>query len=183
MDWPTFWTAFFASSGAALIAFGTTAWAYTRTRKAERHEAEERERQQRVAAIRAAAWADLTTAAARRWLPIGAAAPIRFVKAVAEFLVAEFTVEPAVVLWAEEQMKPFTAALRAAERGWLLPGDLRRRAHVVGVASEIATHLAGWERGAISAAWFAEHLSKEGKALLAESSPETGSRRWGFRRR
>lgn len=182
MDWPGFWTAFFGSSGAAFVAFGTTAWVYTRTRAAERRGADERGRQERVAAVRAAAWGGLTTAAARRWVPIGAAAPVRFVNAVAELLVAEFTVEPAVVLWAEEQMTPFTEALRAAERGWLLPGDMGRRAKVVALASEVATRLAGWERGAIPATWFAEHLSENGKVQLAEGSSDTRNHSRGLRR-
>lgn len=169
MDWPAFWTTTFASSGAAAIGFGTAAWVFWRTRVADRKDAAERERRERVVEVQAAILGNLTRALAWRVIPVGVAVP-KVAEAVAGFAASEMTVHPAVATWAVEQLSRMGELATNAARWWLFPGDGRRRAALLANATDLAMMLIAWESGAVSDSWFDERLSEEGRKSLTISS-------------
>ncbi|MFC4613577.1 hypothetical protein ACFO3K_02525 [Cellulomonas algicola] len=159
MDWPALWISVFASSGAALIGLTSAVLVFWRTRVADRRDAVESARQLRIAALHVALWTDLAPRLAWRWRPIGGAA-LPLARALAEVMVGELSAHPAVALWAQERLEHFSTRLRAAERGWLLPGDRRRRMRLVESVSTTVSMLMAWERGAVEEDWFASQLPR-----------------------
>lgn len=179
MDWPAFWIAAFESSGAALIGLTSAVLVFRRTRAADRRDAAVRARRERIAAAQAALWGDLAQRLGWRWRPLGTA-PLPLVKALADIIVAESAEHPAIALWTTEQVHELTERLRSAERGWLLPGDQKRRGQLVESASTAVSMLAGWEAGAIEDDWFTTHLSESnGKLLTTPKSRKLLRRRAG----
>lgn len=176
MDWPAFWTAAFGSSGAAVIGLTSALLVLRRTREADRRDTSMKERRERIAAAQVALWGDLAQRLSWRWRPLGPA-PLPLAKALADVIVAESTEHPAIALWTMERMQELTKRLRSAERGWLLPGDQKRRGRLVESASTTVSMLAGWEAGAIDDRWFAEHLSEGSERLLATRERHRASRR------
>jgi len=166
MDWSAFWTTAFASSGAALIGLTSAVLVFRRTRVADRRDAAARARRERIAAAHAALWGDLAQRLGWRWRPIGTA-PLPLAKALADIIVAESAEHPAVALWTTERMQELTRRLRSAERGWLLPGDQKRRGKLVESVSTTVSMLAGREAGVIEDDWFTAHLSEKSRKLLA----------------
>lgn len=165
MDWPAFWTAVFASSGAALVGFTSAVWVFWRTRVADRRDTAARERRERIARLHAALWGDLGSTLAWRYRPVGRA-PLPLAKALADIIVAESGEHPAVALWTTERMQELSRRVHSAERWWLLPGDQRRRGSLLEAASTTASLLAGWENGLLHDDWFAARLSDDNKKLL-----------------
>jgi len=166
VEWPGLLSSVLAGSGAALVGLASAVLVFWRTRAADRRDADEREQRQRIAALHAALWGELAPRLAWRWRPIGAAA-FPLAKALAEVTVGELANHPAVALWARERLEEFSARLHAAERGWLLPGDQRRRGRLVESVSTTVSMLMGWEAGLIEDDWFAARLSEQNAKLLA----------------
>ncbi|QZN86925.1 hypothetical protein [Cellulomonas sp. C5510] len=183
MDWPQFWTSFFASSGAAVVALASAVGVFFLSRLAERRDNAQRERRARIGRIQAAAHNDLLLSAVT-WsgLYIGRGAA-KLLEAVHAFAAAEWAEHEAVARWAMEKVSSSTNALKGAERWWLLPGHTKRRQAVVAPGSEIAAALALWETGAIKDSWFEERLSVIGKKELADSRSALRARRlrWSSR--
>lgn len=165
VDWPAFWTAAFASSGAALVGLVSAVLVFRRTRAADQRDAAIRERRERIAAVHGALWGDLAPRLTMRWRQIGTA-PLPLAKALTDVIVAGWGDHPAVALWATEQLEDFTRRIHAAERGWLLPGHQRRRGKLMRSVSTTVSMLMGWDAGLIADDWFAGQLSKKSRRLL-----------------
>jgi hypothetical protein len=168
MDWPQFWTSFFASSGAAVVALLSAAGVFLLSRRADRRDAAERDRRARIGRVQAAAHDDLLLSAVK-WggLYIGHGSA-RLNEAVSAFVTAEWAEHEAVARWSMEKMHASMEALPRAERWWMLPGHSGRRRAVVGPAGEIAAALGLWETGAIPDSWFEERLSVTAKKELGD---------------
>lgn len=63
--WPELWMSVLVDSGAAAIAFGSSAWLFWRTRVADRRDADERDRRERIGRVQTAVYADLVIASVR----------------------------------------------------------------------------------------------------------------------
>ncbi|WP_169165141.1 hypothetical protein [Cellulomonas taurus] len=177
MYWPQFWTSFFASSGAAVVALASAVGVFFLSRRAERRDAAQKDRHARIGRIHAAAHNELLLSAVRwRGLHIGRGVA-KLMEEVHAFSAAEWSENEAVARWAMEKVSSSTKALPKAERWWLLPGHSRRRQAVLAPGSEIAAALALWESGAISDAWFEERLSPAGKKELESTRAARRERR------
>jgi hypothetical protein len=166
MNWPAFWTSVFTGVAAAIVGFGTATFGYLFTQRGNRRDRAERASSDRVARVQSAVYGDLARAIAWRWLPVGSGV-LKVSQALAEFSSAELARNPTVALWVAERLPPLATLVRAAERGWLLPGDGLRRSALMSSCAEVAAMLAGWHTGAVKEAWFIEQLSPGGRMTAA----------------
>lgn len=176
MDWPAFWTTAFTGVAAVLVGFGTVTFGYLLARRDDRRDAARHAGAARVGRVQSAVYGDLARAMSWRWLPVGSGV-LKVAQAVAEFASAELAEHPAVALWTTERLESIGERVRRAERGWLLPGDSRRRSALMSAASEVATMLVGWQSGAVKEEWFTANLSKHGRETVAALPPRRRSLR------
>lgn len=175
MNWPAFWTAVSTGVGAAFVGFSTAAFGYWRTRRDDRRDAAARARAARVGRVQSAVHGDLARALTGLWLPVGSDVQ-KVAQAVSAFASAELVDHPAVALWSMARLKAMGELAQKAERGWLLPGDRKRRGAMMESGSELAAVLAAWQSGAVQDQWFESRLSEEDQATMAALRAVDGAR-------